>query len=81
LTFWFFINGGLKEVRRSGWCFISILQSARSRLLHMSDMIDAAPVRRKNMWRAIGRILLQYHRNQTDFMAWAAVMSISTRSM
>ena len=35
----------------------------------MSDMIDAAAVRRKNMRRAIGRILLQYHRNQTDITA------------
>jgi len=43
----------------------------------MSDMIDAAAVRRKSMRRAIGRILLQYHRNQTDIMAGAAVMSIS----
>jgi hypothetical protein len=47
----------------------------------MSDMIDAAPVRRTNMRRAIGRILLQYHRNQTDIMAGVAVMSISTRLM
>jgi len=47
----------------------------------MSDMIDTPPVRRKNMWRAIGRIFLQYHRNQTDIMAGAAVMSISKRPM
>jgi len=47
----------------------------------MSGMIDAAPVRRKNMRRAIGRILLQYHRNQTGILAGAAVMSISTRPM
>jgi hypothetical protein len=47
----------------------------------MSDMIDAAPVRGKNMRRAIGHILLQYHPNQTGIMAWAAVMSISKRPM
>ncbi|HZC81677.1 MAG TPA: hypothetical protein VE222_08160, partial [Nitrospiraceae bacterium] len=61
--------------------FISIRRSARSRPLRISDIIDATPVRRKNMRRTIGRIFLQNNRSRTDVVAEAAVLSNSTRAM
>ena len=65
--------GELKGGEALRLCFISILQSVLSSPLLISDMINVAPARRKNMRRTISRMRVQTIGNRTDIMARAAV--------